>query len=92
MAVQRGAFCQFLSGGFITTLVVNPLEISFPERKLTKRTSALCSAVQCSVKINIHPIVNTFIKVIVPSKKFVPILYRIFKFGDRKIPYESAKN
>ena len=87
MAVQRGAFCQFLSGGFITALVVNPLDISFPERKLTKRTS-----VQCSVKINIHPIVNTFIKVIVPSKKFVPILYRIFKFGDGKIPYESAKN
>jgi hypothetical protein len=30
--MHRDAFCQFLSGGFITDIVVNP-----PERKLSKR-------------------------------------------------------
>ena len=32
--LYRGVFASFLSGGFITALVVNPAE-----RKLTKRTS-----------------------------------------------------
>ena len=32
-------FASFLSGGFITTIVVNP-----PERKLAKRTSVHCAA------------------------------------------------
>jgi hypothetical protein len=32
-------FESFLSGGFITAIVVNP-----PERKLTKRTSVQCMA------------------------------------------------
>ena len=37
-------FASFLSGGFITAIVVNP-----PERKLAKRTTVHCStAVQCS--------------------------------------------
>ena len=31
-------FASFLSGGFITTIVVNP-----PERKLAKRTSVECT-------------------------------------------------
>ena len=32
--LHRGAFASFLSGGFITAIVVNP-----PESKLAKRTS-----------------------------------------------------
>ena len=35
-------FAGFLSGGFITAIVVNP-----PERKLAKRTSVQCSDEVC---------------------------------------------
>ena len=38
---HRGAFCSFLSGGFIIAIVLNP-----PERKLAKRTSVKCVTFQ----------------------------------------------
>ena len=39
--MHRGGFCNFLYGGLITAIVLNP-----PERKLGKRTSVQCTEVR----------------------------------------------
>ena len=46
--MHRGAFLSFLSGGFITAIVVNP-----PERKLAKRTCVHCSSLEIPPIYNI---------------------------------------
>ena len=74
--MHRGAFASFLSGGFITAIVVNP-----PERKLAKRISVQCLTIYSRLP-NRHIVPNKHIcEILFSNKRPVRLLGSVLYFN-----------